>query len=120
MPGQPFPTSCEQRDLTAQEKAVEFLLFDLSSCVQNDKAKPTPPPPVRGAYVSVFDLEGQLLSRWGGSEDPCAPGDFFAPHGICVDSRGAVYVGEVVMSAGGYKGKISPTCHSLQKFVPVG
>jgi len=44
MPGQPFPTSCERRDLTAQEKAVEFLLFDLSSCVQNDKAKPTPPP----------------------------------------------------------------------------
>lgn len=79
-----------------------------------------PPPPVRGAYVSVFDLDGKLLSRFGGSEDPCAPGDFFAPHGICVDSKGAVYVGEVVMSAGGYQGKVSPTCHSLQKFVPVG
>lgn len=79
-----------------------------------------PPPPVRGAYVSVFDSEGQLLSRWGGSENPCAPGDFFAPHGICVDSRGGVYVGEVVMSAGGNKGRVPPTCHSLQKFVPVG
>jgi DNA-binding beta-propeller fold protein YncE len=79
-----------------------------------------PPPPVRGAYVSVFDRDGKLLSRFGGSEDPCAPGDFYAPHGICVDSAGAVYVGEVVMSAGGYKGLVSPTCHSLQKFVPVG
>jgi DNA-binding beta-propeller fold protein YncE len=79
-----------------------------------------PAPPVRGAYVSVFDVEGQLLSRWGGSADPCAPGDFFAPHGICVDSRGAVYVGEVVMSAGGYQGKVPPTCHALQKFVPAG
>jgi DNA-binding beta-propeller fold protein YncE len=78
-----------------------------------------PPPPARGAYVSVFDTEGQLLSRWGSSADPCAPGDFFAPHGICVDSQGAVYVGEVVMSAGGYQGKVSPTCHALQKFVPV-
>jgi len=78
-----------------------------------------PPPPLRGAYVSVFDTEGNLLSRWGGSEDPCAPGDFFAPHGICVDSQGAVYVGEVVMSAGGYQGKIPPTCHSLQKFARV-
>ncbi|MGE5193144.1 MAG: peptidyl-alpha-hydroxyglycine alpha-amidating lyase family protein [Deltaproteobacteria bacterium] len=77
-----------------------------------------PPPPVRGAYVSVFDTEGRLLSRWGGSDDPCAPGDFFAPHGVCVDSRGAVYVGEVVMSAGGRQGKVPPTCHSLQKFVP--
>jgi DNA-binding beta-propeller fold protein YncE len=78
-----------------------------------------PTPPIRGAYVSVFDTEGQLLSRWGGSEDPCAAGDFFAPHGICVDSKGAIYVGEVVMSAGGYQGKVPPTCHSLQKFVPV-
>jgi hypothetical protein len=81
--------------------------------------QPEPRPPIRGAYVSVFDTEGQLLSRWGGSEDPCAPGDFFAPHGICVDSKGAIYVGEVVMSAGGYQGKVPPTCHSLQKFVPV-
>jgi DNA-binding beta-propeller fold protein YncE len=79
-----------------------------------------PPAPVRGAYVSVFDLDGNLLSRFGGSEDPCAPGDFCAPHGICVDSTGAIYVGEVVMSAGGYQGKVSPTCHSLQKFVRVG
>ncbi len=78
-----------------------------------------PPPPVRGACVSVFDRDGALLSRFGGSKDPCAPGDFYAPHGICVDSTGAVYVGEVVMSAGGYQGKVSPTCHSLQKFVPV-
>lgn len=78
-----------------------------------------PPPPVRGAYVSVFDLEGRLLSRWGGSESPCALGDFFAPHGICVDSQGAIYVGEVIMSAGGYQGKVPATCHSLQKFVPV-
>lgn len=79
----------------------------------------TPPaPPVRGAYLSVFDKEGRLLARWGGSENPCAPGDFFAPHGICIDSAGAIYVGEVVWSAGGRKGLVPPTCHSLQKFVP--
>jgi hypothetical protein len=47
MPGQPFPMGCEVRDLTSQEKAVEFLLFDLSSCVQNDKVPPMPPPVVR-------------------------------------------------------------------------
>ena len=41
--GPPFPDYCQKRDLTAQEKAVEFMLFDLSSCVQNDNKKPEPP-----------------------------------------------------------------------------
>ena len=77
--------------------------------------------------VLVFDRDGtfrgswgegrSLRARWGGGRDPCAPGDFFAPHGIWVDGRGDLYVAEVVMSAGGNRGLVSPTCHALQKFV---
>jgi DNA-binding beta-propeller fold protein YncE len=70
-----------------------------------------------GGRVSVFDRQGKLLARWGGGTNPCAAGDFFAPHGICVDSQGAVYVAEVVMSAGGNRGLVPPDCHALQKFV---
>ncbi|HTE16880.1 MAG TPA: peptidyl-alpha-hydroxyglycine alpha-amidating lyase family protein, partial [Armatimonadota bacterium] len=33
-----------------------------------------------GGRVSLFSQDGQLLARWGGGHDPCAPGDFFAPH----------------------------------------
>jgi hypothetical protein len=77
----------------------------------------TAPADAPGGRVSIFDREGRLLARWGGGLDPCAPGDFFAPHGICVDSRGDVYVGEVVWSAGGNRGVVPPTCHALQKFV---
>jgi hypothetical protein len=42
----PFPSGCVAADLSAQEKALEFLFFDLSSCV-TDEAKPPLPPPVR-------------------------------------------------------------------------
>ena len=72
-----------------------------------------------GGRVSVLDPQGRLLVRWGGGLNPRAPGDFFAPHGIWIDSRGAVYVAEVTLSAGGNRGLVPRDCHSLQKFRPV-
>jgi len=60
---------------------------------------------------------GELLIRWGGGENPTLPGDFYAPHDICVDSRGDVYVAEVIWSAGGSRGKVAADCHAIQKFV---
>jgi len=38
-----FPASCDLRDLSAQEKAIAFMLFDLSACVQNESFPPKPP-----------------------------------------------------------------------------
>jgi hypothetical protein len=38
-----FPAACEVRDLSAQEKAVAFMLFDLSACVMSDELEPKPP-----------------------------------------------------------------------------
>lgn len=70
-----------------------------------------------GGRVSIFNRQGQLQARWGGGENPCAPGEFFAPHGIWVDSRGDIYVAEVILSAGGNRGLVPHACHTLQKFV---
>jgi DNA-binding beta-propeller fold protein YncE len=77
-----------------------------------------PPPHEPHACVSILTLDGEVQTRFGG-EDGCAPGNFFAPHGIWADSRGDLYVSEVNYSAGGRRGLVPLDCHSLQKFVRV-
>jgi hypothetical protein len=43
----PFPSSCAPATtLSAQEKALAFLLMDLAACIQDDGVAPQPPPPV--------------------------------------------------------------------------
>lgn len=41
--GNAWPGECAGGDLQPQEKALEFLFFDLSACVQNDNNPPPPP-----------------------------------------------------------------------------
>ncbi len=72
----------------------------------------------RPAQLSIRDLDGRLVTRWGGT-DPCAPGNFSSPHGVWVDSHGDVYVAEVTHTALSRDGRWHPGCHSIQKFARV-
>lgn len=65
--------------------------------------------------VRVLDLAGNVLLHWC-SADREAPGNFVAPHTLCVDSRGDLYVGEVTWTFGVSAGDIREDAHSFQKF----
>ena len=51
--------------------------------------------PVLGHRISVYNLQGQRLARFGDPGDSEGPGGFAAPHGVAVDSHGDIYVAEV-------------------------
>ena len=48
-----------------------------------------------GTGVSIWTLDGELLSRWRGSDQGAAHGSVIGGHGICVDSKGSIYVTEI-------------------------
>jgi sugar lactone lactonase YvrE len=69
------------------------------------------------ARVRIFDPSGVELGSFGGAEG-WRPGNFFAPHGICLDQEGAMYVAEVIWPA--QESAPPKDLHpALQKFKPV-
>jgi hypothetical protein len=82
----------------------------------HDKAMQHPPvghDPV--ARVTVCDPDGKIVARFGGP-DPILPGNFIAPHGLWCDSRGDLYVGEVIVRGGAVALLAPLTPHAFQKF----
>lgn len=73
-----------------------------------------PPGHDRIARVTVCDTDGRIVTRIGG-ENPFPPGNFIAPHGLWVDSRGALYVGEVTKAARRIWAPLDPRCFQTFK-----
>jgi hypothetical protein len=68
----------------------------------------------RYGRISIADLNGGVIARYGGGP-PNTPGNFTAPHGITVDSSGAVYVAEVTWTIGVSAGIVGETAATIQK-----
>ena len=72
--------------------------------------------PGLGHRVSIYDLNGNLLTRFGDPEEGEGPGQFIAPHGIAVDSHGDLYVSEVSYTIRGSNMDPPKELKSLKKF----
>ncbi|HEY93354.1 MAG TPA: hypothetical protein G4O15_00250 [Dehalococcoidia bacterium] len=54
-----------------------------------------------GPRVSLFTIDGKVITRWGNDMVDHMTDLFISPHAISVDSNGDIYVGEVVMTHSG-------------------
>ena len=73
--------------------------------------------PNLGPRLSILSKEGKILARLGDIRPGEAPGQFIAPHGLALDSRGDLYVGEVSWTIAGQHLKPPREMRSLQKLI---
>ena len=67
--------------------------------------------------MTIMDIKGNVLARLGDGPEGEEPGRFIAPHGICIDSRGDIYVAEVSWTHTGSRLNPPREVRSLQKLV---
>jgi DNA-binding beta-propeller fold protein YncE len=69
----------------------EFIIGELGPGMNVNRNVPN-----LGPRLTIVDREGRRVARLGGEHGPgLQAGRFIAPHGIALDSRGDIYVGEV-------------------------
>jgi len=65
--------------------------------------------------ISIFTIDGKLLTRWGNENHDVNDPLFVAPHAIAIDSKGDLYIGEVAMTYA----KINRGSRTVQKFTRI-
>jgi DNA-binding beta-propeller fold protein YncE len=97
--------------LFADRKNGAFYVGELPTHLAVNKDVPN-----LGARVSILSEKGVLIGRIGGRFLGEQPGEFVAPHGCAVDSRGDLYVAEVGWTSLGRSLDPPREIRSLQKF----
>ena len=70
-----------------------------------------------GPRLSVYNTSGERLARIGESGYGFEPGQFAAPHGIALDSKGDIYVAEVAWTGMSHYTTPTDGVRTLQKLV---
>ena len=74
-----------------QATRSEFLIGELGPGMNVNRNHPN-----LGPRLTICDKHGKRIARLGGEQGAGEePGKFLAPHGVTMDSRGDIYVGEV-------------------------
>jgi hypothetical protein len=73
-----------------------------------------------GPRVSIHDIQGNVLARLGDGPVSEEPGRFIAPHGVCINSKGDIFVGEVSWTHTGSHLNPPREVRSLQKLTKLG
>src|ERR1700732_1623715 len=72
-------------------KVPNFIIGELGPAMPVNRKVPN-----LGPRLSIVDAKGKRIARLGGENGPgLETGKFLAPHGIALDSRGDLYIGEV-------------------------
>ena len=73
-----------------------------------------------GPRISIFNTSGERLARLGHPGFGFDVGQFYAPHSICLDSAGNIFLGEVDWTYCQSLGEPRDDVRSLQKLAKVG
>ena len=73
--------------------------------------------PSLGHRVTILNLDGQMLCQFGDPYEGEGPGQLIGPHGVCVDSQGDIYVGEVSYTVRGSHENPPREMRCFQKFL---
>jgi DNA-binding beta-propeller fold protein YncE len=109
-----WPNICRPTAICIRQGYVYVTELGHKLYIDNVLFKPRSNPP--WSRVRVFDYDGHEVTSFGNPEG-WWPGNFFAPHGLCADTAGNLYVAEVIWPAN----ESSPPkdLHpGLQKFSP--
>jgi DNA-binding beta-propeller fold protein YncE len=95
----------------------QFLIGEIGPVYNFNRAAPN-----LGPRVSILDRDGELITRIGSGKPESGALQFTAPHGIAMDSSGAIYVGEPVMTTWRISGEEGPAPDgviAVRKIVPI-